>query len=260
VLAGTQDAGQIDRDRLRPPDRNSDVGDSGAPPAGAVLHLERRWRERSSSLVGSNVVARECVIGPSGQQQYGRAPARRDLEGEVVRRCVPTQPIERKVVRRTAVYARNQIGHIATLVVNGTRDALVGNREQPERLWWLCHALVWIDLDPRRMGNRQELHAIGEHRLFELVGDANLVRAVDRPKLVAAYTHVLDRVRGVAPPRGLPVAHFPGAQEVGHELEPLAVPCKEERTGRRLPIELLNHDRVRRRRRIRLNGFGLQGA
>ena len=85
---------------------------------------------------------------------------------------------------------------------------------------------------------------------------AQLVAAVARLQLIAADAHVLDRIGRVADARALPVAHLAAADEVGDELEPLAVPREEERTRRRLAIELLD----RRRREASAAGGACAGA
>ena len=64
-----------------------------------------------------------------------------------------------------------------------------------------------------------ELQAIDEQRLFELVGDAQLVAAVARPQLIAADADVFVGIGMVPLTRSRPAAHLAAAHEVGHELE-----------------------------------------
>ena len=87
-----------------------------------------------------------------------------------------------------------------------------------------------------------QLQTVDEQRFLELVRDAQLQTPVAGPKLVAADAHVLVGIGRVAHARRLPVAHLTRAEEVGDELEPLAVPCEQERTGRRFAIELLDYE------------------
>ena len=112
------------------------------------------------------------------------------------------------------------------------------------------------------MRDGHQLQPIDEHRLFELVGDAQVELAVPLAQLARADAHVLVRVGHVLRARARPRAHLSAAHEIGHELEPFAVPRVEVRAGRRLAIELgdRHHRGVGPRPRRRQLDFRLEDA
>src|SRR5205085_5998397 len=107
-----------------------------------------------------------------------------------------------------------------------------------------------------------QLQAVNEHRLLQLVRHAKLVATVALLQLVAAYAYVLVGVGRVVAARLFEVAHLAAAHEVRDELETRTVPSVEIRARRRLSIQLRDLERARldarghlraaRRRRTRL--------
>ncbi len=103
------------------------------------------------------------------------------------------------------------------------------------------------------MCDGDELQAVDEQRLLQLVRHAHFVAAVLFTQLVAADAHELDRVRPVVGAGAFPIPHFTAAHEIGDELEALAVPGVEERARRRFPVQLFDVDGVRERNRCDRN-------
>ena len=69
MFTRAQVSGEIERHGLWPSDRNADIRNLHAPAAGSILNLERRHLERQTGLMRGDVVARERVVGPAGEQQ-----------------------------------------------------------------------------------------------------------------------------------------------------------------------------------------------
>ena len=239
-------AREIDRDRLRPADREAEVLDHRSPGAGGVLDLERGHRHRRAALRRGDVVARERVIGPAGHQQHGGVGTRTEIELERVRGRIAANRERREVIRVPAIERGDLRQHVvAVLVARAKRRTwrphaleLVGARLLPE-------PFLGIDVHAGAMIDGDELQAIDEQRFLELVGDAQLVAPVARAELVAADADVLVGI-GMVPAISGPVAHLAAAHEVGHELEAVAVPGVEIRTRRGLAIELGDRERTRR--------------
>ena len=139
----------------------------------------------------------------------------------------------RSVLARRAVTSR-------PAVIGRPRRARVARGEEAERLRRLRHALVGVDLDVGRVVEREEPQAVQVQHLLELVRDAQLVAPVPRREPPGGDAHVLDRVGVAAHARGLVVPHLPRAEEVGEELEALAVPRVEVRAGGGLAVELVD--------------------
>ena len=224
-----------------------------------LLDVQARGGEREPRLVGGHVVAGEGVVRPAGQEQDGvLARLGAEVQHELVLLRVAADAMEREAVREGMVERAQGGQQVAALPVRGrARGAEAAYREQAEGRRRGPHPLVREDLHLRRVRHGQQRQAVQEQRLLQLVGDAQLVAAVARPKLVLADADVLVGVRRVVVPGPVPVAHLPAAQEVGHELEAAPVPGVEEGTGRRLAVQLLDeerrHGRVgRARRRDRL--------
>ena len=246
--SGRQHPCEIDDERLRPPDRNADVIGNRAPLAAGGPGLKDRRLQRQSGLVRGDVVARERVVGPAGQQhQIGAHDAER--HGQRVPRGVAANGAQREIVRIAAVDIGNAGRHVVTVVIGHARRRMGGaGLKQPERFGWIRHSFVREHVHIGRVRNREQRQSIDEHRFFELVRHANFIAAVLRPQLALAYADVLDGIRPVADTRGFPIAHFPATHEIGHELETAAVPRVQERTRRRFTIELLDrHGRGQRR-------------
>ena len=98
------------------------------------------------------------------------------------------------------------------------------------------------------MVDRDQLQAVEEQRLLQLVGDSNVVAAVLLAQLLLIDAYKLDRIGSVVGAGPFPVTHFTAAEEIGDELEAVAVPGVQERTRGRFAIEFLDgHDAGKRR-------------
>ena len=112
--------------------------------------------------------------------------------------------------------------------------------DQAEAGSGLAHALVREDLDLARMIDGEEGEAVHEHRLLELVGDAQLQPPLAWTELLVGQADVLVGIGVVVLARPLPIAHLAAAHEVRDEGEPGAVPGVEVGAGGGLAVELLD--------------------
>ena len=245
-LARAQHAGEIDRNRLRPPDGDPDVDRGAAPPAAGGTHLEQGHHRGDARLVGRHVVARERVVGPPGQEQRRRAARLSEIERQGVLAGIAAELREREPFGVAAVEPGDAVRDVAARVVDGPdRRADVPHRVEAVRLGRGRHPLVRVHLHVARMRQRQQLELVDEQHLLQLVRHPQLEAALARAELVAPDADVLDGIGRVVDARPVPVAHLAAAQEIGHEDEPLAVPGEEDGAGRRLAVELLHGQRRR---------------
>ena len=82
-----------------------------------------------------------------------------------------------------------------------------------------------------------------------VAGEGPMQQAIlKRPELFAATPDGLGRIRNASDARHLPISHLAGPEEIGDELEALAVPREQERARRWFAIELLDDHGGRRGR------------
>ena len=185
-----------------------------------------------------------------------------EVEGESVLLRVAAHALERQAVHERAIGRRQARGHVAPAMVGRPRRARVAHREEAEGLRRRRHALVGVHEHVGRVVEGEEPQAIQVQHLLELVRHAQLVAPVPGREPPGGDAHGLDGVGLVSHARGLVVAHLPRAEEVGQELEPLAVPRVEVRAGGGLAVELVDGKRgaaTRLGRRAHL-GLGLHDA
>src|SRR5262249_16927772 len=144
-----------------------------APAARTIAHLQFGRYQQETSVMGADVVARERVIGPAGEQEDRPIRNRAEVERQGMKSRVSAKWRKRKPGRIPAVGPGNQFGDVASIVVSSGRHVFVFNSEQPIWLRNLGHPLVGIDLNPGWVCDRDELHPIGKEGLFELVRDTN---------------------------------------------------------------------------------------
>src|SRR6185369_15111874 len=125
------------------------------------------------------------------------------------------------------------------MVINGgdRRSGILSHKEF-EPAGRIGHPFVRIDFDAGGMRNRDQLQPVYVERLLQFICNSDFVTSIAFLELVVSDANVLIRIGTIVCSRSFPVPHFAAAHEVGYELESTAVPRIQERTGRRLSIEL----------------------
>ncbi len=170
------------------------------------------------------VVARERIVGPAGQQQtYRRAGrVRTQIERQRVLPRVALDGIEIEAIRIPSIDGEERVQDITAPIVGGAhgraRRSDGVQRERPPCLR-RSQALVRIDVHSAGMVDCHQLQSIDEQRFLELVGHAQLVLALPSRKLAGTNPDVLVRIRHAAQAGAFPRAHLTASHEVGHELE-----------------------------------------
>ena len=233
-----------------------------------IPDLERRRTHRHAALRCGDVVVRERVVRPTGQQQHRASEA---VPRSRINSCGSAYPRigTRPEVIRIAAVERRQFGqHIVPMLIDAHARAA-----GPARPTVSFKGGRGGDRSPS-FGNTSTSSAMidGDSctRSKNSASSSSLVsRSSYRPsrglQLIAADPDVFVRIRVVPDCRRQPGAHLAAAHEVGHELEPRSVPGEQIRAGRRLAIELGDRAAARRRRRRSASavspvGLGLQDA
>ena len=193
------------------------------------------WREaelqRQAALARGQVVARERVVGPAGQEQQRSLRRLAQVQREGMLFGVAADAEQGEAVRVSAIDVAKRLEHVAAAVVAGLAGrAQVACRVETERPARGAHEpFVREDLESGGMGDRDELT-----RSRKRTSSSSLVtRSSKRPSLATSWssrrrTH--SSGTGAVPRRGRArVAHLAAAHEIGDELEAAR---RSTRTGR----------------------------
>src|SRR5262249_20113099 len=132
---------------------------------------------------------------------------------------------------------------ITTAIIPGTLRRLGVAGDDNPKAWERRTAgevFVRIDLDVRRMIDRQQAHFVEIDDFFHGLKQTETQAALAQPHSSAVHFQILRRVGNVALARGHPMADNTGTDGVRDELIAAAIPRKKNWAGTSLAVDLLD--------------------